>query len=156
MSVLRWCRWGVSRVLGTGSGRMGWCNVCVTLDSLSRWQVQVSVCCARRIPVHRMCTLRSILLHLINICFIQCICLWQISQIQTSLCVVVAPGFVATSPAFMNNSASHPAVPHGRLAKNGGIDTICTAACNCRDSSATFRLCRLEPCRLCCLQPIYR
>ena len=31
--------------------------VCVvSLDSLYRWQVQVSVYCARRIPAHLMCT----------------------------------------------------------------------------------------------------
>ena len=27
----------------------------------------------------------------------------------------------------------------------GGIDTICTAVCNCHDSSTACRLCRLEP-----------
>ena len=32
-------------------------------------------------------------------------------------CVVVGPGFVPTSPAFMRSSASHPAGPHGRLSK---------------------------------------
>ena len=42
----------------------------------------------------------AILLHLIDICFLSCICLWQISQIQTCLCVVVGPGFVSTSPAI--------------------------------------------------------
>ena len=41
-------------------------------------------------------------MHLIDICFLPCICLWQISQIQASLCVVVGPGFISTSaaPAF--------------------------------------------------------
>ena len=83
-----------------------------------------------------------------------CICLWQISQIQTCLCVGVGPGFVSTSPAFMRSSASHPAAMHGRLApKNGksgplmgprGFDTICTAVCNRCDSSTACRLCRLE------------
>ena len=53
----------------------------------------------------------SILLHLIDICFLQWICLWQISHIQTCLCVVVGPGFVSTSPAFMRSSAIHPAGP---------------------------------------------
>ena len=48
-------------------------------------------------------------------CFLTCICLCQISQIQT--CVFVGPGFVSTSPAFMRSSASHPAGPHGRLAQ---------------------------------------
>ena len=44
-----------------------------------------------------------------------CICLWKISQMQTCLCIVVRPGFVSTSPAFMRSSASHPVGPHGRL-----------------------------------------
>ena len=33
----------------------------------------------------------------------------------TCLCVVVGPGFVSVSPAFMRSSASHSAGPHGRL-----------------------------------------
>ena len=56
----------------------------------------------------------SILLHLMDICFLTCICLWQISQIQTFLFKVVGPGLVSTSPAFVSNSASHAAGPHGR------------------------------------------
>ena len=39
--------------------------------------------CAWRIPAHLRCTQCSILLHLIDICSLTCICLWQISQIQT-------------------------------------------------------------------------
>ena len=35
-------------------------------------------------------------------------------DIQTCLCVFVGPGFVS---AFMRSSASHPAVPHDRLAQ---------------------------------------
>ena len=42
------------------------------------------------------------------------ICLWQISQIQTFLFRDVGPGLVLTSPAFVSNSASHPAGSHGR------------------------------------------
>ena len=42
-------------------------------------EVQVSVYCARRIPAHLSCTQCLILLHLIDIYFITCICLWQIS-----------------------------------------------------------------------------
>ena len=49
--------------------------------------------------------------------FLTCICLWQISQIQTSLRVVDGPGLVSTSPAFMRSIASHPAGPHGQLAQ---------------------------------------
>ena len=66
---------------------------------------------------HLRCTQCSILLHFMDICFLQCICLWKISQIQTCLCVVVGHGFVSTSPAFMRSSASHPAGPHSWLAK---------------------------------------
>ena len=50
-----------------------------------------------------------------DICFLTCICLWQISQIQSRLFNVVRPGLVLTSPAFVRSSASHPAGPHCRL-----------------------------------------
>ena len=56
---------------------------------------------------------------LMDIGFLPCICLWHISQVQTCLCVVVGPGFVSTSPAFMRSNASNTAVPHGPLPKNG-------------------------------------
>ena len=62
--------------------------------------------------------------------------LWQISQIQTCLRVVVGPGLVSTTPAFMRSISSHPAGPHSRLAQKmvigppllgaGGVDTIFT------------------------------
>ena len=58
----------------------------MSLDSLCRWQVQVPAYCAWRIPAHLRCTQCSILLHLMDICFLTCICLWQISQIQTRFC----------------------------------------------------------------------
>ena len=89
----------------------------MSLDSLCRWQVQVSVYCAWRISAHLRCTQCSILLHLMDICFLTCICLWQISQIQTFSFKVVGPGLVSTSPAFASNSASHPAGAHGRHAQ---------------------------------------
>ena len=118
------------------------------MDSLCRWQVQVSVYCARRIPAHPRCTQCSIMLHLIDICFLTCICLWQISQIQPCLRVVVGPGLVSTSPAFMRSIASHPAGPHGRLAQKtvigppllgaGGVDTLCQTAVT-------------DPPRVCCV-----
>ena len=70
---------------GLDQGRERWgrvMSVCgVSLDSLCRWQVQVSVYCAWRIPAHLRCTQCSILLHLKDICILTCICLWQISQI---------------------------------------------------------------------------
>ena len=97
----------------------------MSLDSLCRWQVQVSVYCAWRIPAHLRCILCSILLHLMDICFLACICLWQISQIQTFLFKVVGHGLVSTSPAFVSSSASHPAGPHGRHAqKTVNLDPI--------------------------------
>ena len=45
-----------------------------------------------------------------DICFLPCIYLWQISQIHTCLCVVVEPGLVSTSPTFMGSSASQPGI----------------------------------------------
>ena len=42
---------------------------------------------------------------------------WQISHIQTCLRVVVGPGLVSTSSAFIRRIASHPAGRHGRLAQ---------------------------------------
>ena len=89
----------------------------MSLDSLCRLQVQVYVNCTRRKPAHLRCTLCSILLHLINISFLLFICLWQISKIQTCLCVVVGPSFVSTAPTFMRSSDCHPAGLHGRLAQ---------------------------------------
>ena len=81
------------RVGGLDHGLQEWGGVMsvrvVSLDSLCRWHVQVSVYCARRIHAHLRYTQCSILLHLIDICFLPCICLWQISPIQTCLCVVV-------------------------------------------------------------------
>ena len=96
--------------LDQGQGAVGWCYVCVSLDSLYRWQV--SVYCAWWIPAHLRCTQCSILLHLMDIYFLTCICLWQISRIQTGLFKVVRPGLVSTSPAFVSSSASHPVGPH--------------------------------------------
>ena len=56
---------------GLGQGLGGWGGVMsvgvLSLDSLCRWPVQVSVYCARRITAHLRCTQCSILLHLIDI-----------------------------------------------------------------------------------------
>ena len=90
----------------------------MSLDYLCRWQVLVSVYCAWRIPAHLKCTQCSILLYLMDSCFLTCICLWQISQIQTRLFKVVGPGLVSTSAAFVSSSASHPAGPHAQKTVN--------------------------------------
>ena len=100
-----------------GQGLGGWCYVYVCCES--RFSVLMTGC-ARRILAHLRCSQCSILLHLIDICFLTCIWVWQISQIQTCLRVVVGPGLVSTSPAYMRSIASHPASPHGRLAKKNG------------------------------------
>ena len=42
-----------------------------------------------------------------------------------SLFVVVGPGLVSTSRAFVRSSASHPAGPHSRLAQNGKSGPHC-------------------------------
>ena len=81
----------------------------MSLDSLCRWQVQVSVYCDWRIPAHLRCTQCSILLHLMDIWFLTCICHFLLK--------VVGPGLVSTSPAFVSISASHPAGPQGRHAQ---------------------------------------
>ena len=111
--------------------------------------------CAWRIPAHLRCTQCSILLHLMDICFLTCICLLQISQIQTRLFDVVGTGLVSTSPVFLRSSANHPVGQHGRLTKKtvnwaplwgaGRFDTICTAVRDRCDSSTACRLCRLQP-----------
>ena len=92
----------MGRGIGPGSEGVGCCYVCVSLDSLCRCQVLVSVHCAWRIPAH---------------CGGTCICLWQILHIQICLCVGVGPGIGSTSPAFMRSSASQPADPHEQLAQ---------------------------------------
>ena len=50
-----------------------------------------SVYCGRQIPAHLKCTQCSILLHLIDICFLTYICLLPISQIQTCMLVFLGP-----------------------------------------------------------------
>ena len=121
----------------------------MSLYSLCRWQVQVFVYCAWRIPAHLRCTQCSILLHLMDICFLTCICLWQISQIQTRLFKFVVPGLVSTSPAFVSSGSAWPACPktlnRATIAGAERFDTICTAVCIRSDISTACMLCRLEP-----------
>ena len=98
----------MGRGIGPGSGGVGWCYVGILcVDDRSRY-----LCI-----VHLRYTQCSILLHLMDICFLTCFCLLQISQIQTSLYNVVGPGLVSTSPPFVTSCASHPAGPHDRFTK---------------------------------------
>ena len=92
-----------------------------------------------------------------DICFQTCICLWQISQIQTCLRVVlvVGPVLVLTLSAFMNSIASHPSGPHGRLYQKMVIRPPLLG----REGSTQFaqgfpdRCANSTACRLCCLLP---
>ena len=115
---------GLGQGLGGCGGVMSVCVV--SLDYMCRWHVQVSVYCTRRITAHLMCTQCSIMLHLVDICFLTCICLWQISQIQTWLRVVDGPGLFSTLPAFMRSIASHRAGSHGRLAQKTASGPLVT------------------------------
>ena len=81
----------------------------MSLDSLCRCQVQVCVLC-----LADTCVFNPV--HLMDICFLTCICLWQISRILTRLFNVVGPRLLSTSPAMERSSTSHPAGPHDRLA----------------------------------------
>ena len=66
--------------------------------------------------------------------------------------MVVGPGLVSASPAFMRSIASHPAGPYGRLAQITVID---------REGATQFAQGLLDrcdnstACMLCCLEPIY-
>ena len=104
---------------------------------MCRWQVEVSVYCAWRIPAHLRCTQCSIMLHPMNICFLTCMCLWQISQIQTCLFKLVGPGLVSISPVFVSSSASYPAGPHGQHAKKNAKSG---PYCGGREGSTQFAL----------------
>ena len=117
------------------------------LDSLCRWQVQVSVYCSWRIPAHLRCTQCSILLHLMDICFLTCICLWQISQIQTFLFGVVGPGLVSISPAFVSNSGSAwPSCP-----KNGKSGPHCWGQGGSTQFAQQFEFAVTVPPLVCCV-----
>ena len=102
-------------MLGPGSGGVEWCYVCVSPDSLCRWQVQIYVYCSCRIPAHVRCTQCQ-----------SCCTLWISASYSVFVCgryrkcVVVGPGFVSTSPVFMMSSANHPAGPHGWFNKKNG------------------------------------
>ena len=50
-------------------------GVGVVDERICRWQVQVSVYGVWHVHVHLRCTQCSILLHLMDICFLTCICL---------------------------------------------------------------------------------
>ena len=62
----------MGRGLGPGSEGVGGVMSVrvVSQDYLCRWQVKESVYCAWQIPAHLRCTQCSILLHIMDICFL--------------------------------------------------------------------------------------
>ena len=87
------------------------------------------------------------MLHLIDICFITCMCLWQTSNIQTCLCVCGSRTWISVDiDRFYegycqpSSGSAWPTCPKTvigpPLLGSGGVDTICTGF----DSP----LCRLE------------
>ena len=78
--VLLWCSWECLWGLDQDLNR----------DYLCRWQVSVPVFCVRLMHAHPRCTQCLILLHHIDICFLRCICLWQISK-KIKTCLLTAP-----------------------------------------------------------------
>ena len=119
--VVGWVVQGAAGLWQSLGGLCGVMTVCVvSLDYLCRWQVQVSVYYARRVPAHLRCTQCSILLHPIDIFFLRCICLWQISQIQTCFALVVGPGLVSTSLVSAIQRVRMAGLP-----KNGQSGTHC-------------------------------
>ena len=60
--------------MGLGQGSVG-CYVCVSCESgFSVYMAGPGICVLYCIPAHLRCTQCSILLHLMNICFLTCIC----------------------------------------------------------------------------------
>ena len=118
----------------------------VSLNSLYRCQVQVSVYCASRIPAHHRCTCFTLLISASYRVFV-----YFRYRKSIFLCVCCCRTWIC-----IDITRLYPAGPHGRLAQKtvnrapiagaGGFDTICTADFkNCCDRSTTCRRCRLEP-----------
>ena len=122
----------------------GWIRLC-------RWQVQVNVYCAWRITAHLRCTQCSLFLHLMDICFLTCIGLYQISQIHTRVCDVCRAWICLDITCFYEKQC-HTSIwsawttcPNiGKLGPPlmgaAGFDTLCTAVCERCDSSTACRL----------------
>ena len=131
----------------------------MSLGSLCRWLVQVSVYCAGRIPAHLTCTECSILLHLIDIDFLPYISLWQISQIQTLFVCGFRPWICLNIRHFyeqqrqLSSGSAWLACPKetvNRAPILGGGRLVCNRCA----SSTVCRMCRLEPLLLSLASPI--
>ena len=91
------------------------------------------------------------LLHLIDSCFLTCICLWQISQIQTCLCVCCRTWISLDIAAFMRSIASHAPCSQGRLSKKWYRAPIVEGG---RGGHNLHRVCQTAvkgPPRVCCV-----
>ena len=96
-----------------GSGRVGWCYVCVSFDSV------FLVFDGRSMYLYIVIggTLRILGAHSVqSYCTLSISASHRLSQIQTCLCVVLTPGFVSISPTFMRSSAINLVALPGRLA----------------------------------------
>ena len=118
----------------------------MSLDTLCRLQVEVSVYCAMRIPAHLRCTVLHpvapyrYLLHTVYLFMA------DIANPDLFVCVVVGPGFLSTTASSGSAwSACQKTVNRAPLLGTGGFDTICTSACNRPDIPTPCMMCRLEP-----------
>ena len=92
----------------------------MSLDYLCRWQVRVSVYCAMRIPACLRGTKCSMLLYFIYICLIPYNYLSVAHNANPGLFVVVGPGFVSTSLAFIKSSVCCCCLPTPMTLASGG------------------------------------
>ena len=106
------------------------------------------VYCLSVMPASLRFTQRSSELHVMDVCFLVCICSEHRSHIQT-VRVFVGPGFDSTSPAFVSNHARHSTGAHDRLALKISewapflgmwVDTIFSSYPE-EDSPTTCKLC---------------
>ena len=119
---LRWSGWwsgesgwvACTRIWEGWEGVILQCVVILCVDDMSRYLYIVLSGYLRILGAPSV----SIMMHLVDICFLPCICLWQISKIQICLRVVIGPGLFSTSLAFMRRCTNHPAGPHCRLFQN--------------------------------------
>ena len=112
----------------------------MSLDSLCRWQVQVSVYCARRIPAH------PVFNHVAPYRYLPpTVYLFMADISNPDLFVCSCRTLICLDITRVYEEQDKPSSGSAWPACAGGFDTICTAVCNRSDSSTTCRLCRLEP-----------
>ena len=122
---LRSCRWGVGMSLGPGSGRVGWCYVCVHC-----------VYCRSRY----LCIVLGWYLRI-----------WGAPSVQSCYTLSISTFYRVFVCGRYHKSRLVCVLSDMVIGKSGpqcwgrGFDTICTTVCHdCSDSSTTCRMCRLE------------